>query len=114
MCWPADWVQCLTLLRHTTPSSNFPLARAQLRELLETWPTDPQVMRAASQPAQALFALSRLEAEPLPEADYPAPRSLESLRLDDPAAMFGCWNPRNPGCVLRSHWQGRRGEPGGG
>ena len=43
-------------------------------------------MRAAIQPAEFLFALSRLEAEPLPEADYPTPRSLEALRLEDPAA----------------------------
>ena len=44
--------------------------------------------------AQWRTAMARLEAEPLPEADGAAPRSLEALRLADPAAMSGCWNPR--------------------
>ena len=46
--------------------------------------------------AQWRTAMARLEAEPLPEADSAAPRSLEALRLEDPAAMSGCWNP---GCA---------------
>ena len=41
-------------------------------------------------------ALARLEGEELPEADCAAHRTLETLRLEDPAAMSGCWNP---GCA---------------
>ena len=43
-----------------------------------------------------MAALARLEGEQLPEADYAAHRSLEALRLEDPATMSGCWNP---GCA---------------
>ena len=42
--------------------------------------------------AQWRTAMARLEAEPLPEAECAAHRSLEALRLEDPAAMSGCWN----------------------
>ena len=43
--------------------------------------------------AQLMAALARLEAEELPEADHTAHRSLEALRMEDPAAISGCWNP---------------------
>ena len=59
----------------------------------------------ASTPAAAdsLKAVAaRVEGEQLPEADYPAPRSLEALRLEDPAAMSGCWNP---GCAVALTWR---------
>ena len=43
--------------------------------------------------AQFWAAMDRLETQQLPQAGYDAPRSLEALRLEDPAAMSGCWNP---------------------
>ena len=59
----------------------------------------PPDMRCYSTPAataQLRAALARLEGEPLPPVDCAAHRSLEALRLEDPAAMSGCWNP---GCA---------------
>ena len=49
--------------------------------------------------AQLRAALVRLEGEPLPEADCAAHRSLEALRLEDPAAICGCWNPGYAACL---------------
>ena len=43
-----------------------------------------------------MAAVARLEDEQLPHADYAAHRSLEALRLEDPAILVGCWNP---GCA---------------
>ena len=45
--------------------------------------------------AQFRAALARLEGQ-LPEADCAVHSRLEALRLEDPAAMSGCWNP---GCA---------------
>ena len=59
----------------------------------------PANMRCYSTPAatvQLRAALARLEGEQLAPADCAAHRSLEVLRLEDPATMFGCWNP---GCA---------------
>ena len=46
--------------------------------------------------AQFLAAMERLETQQPPGAASDAHRSLEALRLEDPAAMSGCWNP---GCA---------------
>ena len=58
----------------------------------------PQDVRGASisDTLAGLSALGRRQAEQLSQAGYPAHRSLEALRLEDPAAMSGCWNP---GCA---------------
>ena len=58
--------------------------------------------RASGRDAAAQFfaALARQKGQ-LTEADNAAHRSLEALRLEDPAAMSGCWNP---GCVA-TRWQ---------
>ena len=57
-------------------------------------------MRRARMPAasvQLVADMARREGRQLPEADYAMPSSsLEALRLKDPAAMSGCWNP---GCA---------------
>ena len=45
---------------------------------------------------QSVAATVRTEGGQWPEADAAAHSSLEALRLADPAAMSGCWNP---GCA---------------
>ena len=72
------------------------LAYAQLQALLAGLPAGVRRPSTPAAAAQLMAALARLEAEPLPEANLPAHHSLESLRLEDPAAMSGCWNP---GCA---------------
>ena len=49
--------------------------------------------------ARCLAGMERLETERLPEPEYDAHRSLEALRLEDPATMFGCWNPGCETCA---------------
>ena len=58
-------------------------------------PPDVRCASTRAAAAQLTAAVARLEAE-LPEAECAAQRSLEALRLEDPAAMSGCWNP---GCA---------------
>ena len=86
-----------TSLWSTPPSATAALARAQLQELMATYCADEcrASTRACHDAATAQFwaAMERLETQQLPGADYNAPRSLEALRLEDPAAMSGCWNP---------------------
>ena len=56
-------------------------------------------MRRACMPAatvQLMADMARYKGQQLPEADYATQVSLEALRLEDPAAMSGCWNP---GCA---------------
>ena len=53
-------------------------------------------MRRACMPAatvQLMADMARHKGRQLPEAEYATQVSLEALRLEDPAAMFGCWNP---------------------
>ena len=47
-------------------------------------------------------ALARLKGQQLPHADCTAHRSLEALRLEDPAAMSGCWNS-GCACCMAQH-----------
>ena len=83
--------------------------RAQVQEALDALPLLP-IYSAVVEPrlaARLRADLASLEAEQLPEAGCAAPRSLEALRLEDPAAMSGCWNP---GCAAGgSQWKGARG-----
>ena len=67
-----------------------------MQEVLANFPPETHSASTPAVAAQAMAALARLEAEPLPKADFPAHRSLEALRLEDPATIFGCWNP---GCA---------------
>ena len=69
---------------------------SKLQEVLAGLPADVRQPSTPAETAQLMAALARLEAEPLPKTDCAAPRSLEALRLEDPAAMSGCWNP---GCA---------------
>ena len=69
---------------------------AQLQEVLTKHPAN---VRGASVAAAVQFraALAKVEAEELPQTDCAAPRSLEALRLEDPATMSVCWNH---GCAM--------------
>ena len=64
--------------------------------------------RSPAAAAQHGAALARLEGEQPPEADFPVHRSLEALRLEDPATMSGCWNPgyAGPGTQGSLAWAG--------
>ena len=79
---------------------------SKLQEVLAGLPAEVRRASTPAAAAQLMAALARLEGEPLPEADCAAPRSLEALRLEDPAAMSGCWNP---GCeaalVMAGRWR---------
>ena len=85
----------------STPSSPRPAttaahARVRLQAALAGLLAD---MRRARMPAalvDLMADMARTEGRQLPEADYAAQVSLEALRLEDPAAMSGCWNP---GCA---------------
>ena len=80
-------------------SNSAPSASAQVQEVLASLPAYMQCMSTPSTAVQLRAALARLEGEQaldLPQADYAAHRSLEALRLEDPASMSGCWNP---GCA---------------
>ena len=89
------WGEQLAGLVTQQPSALFD---AQVHELLAEMRMDEWEAGTEAAAAQLNAALARLEAEPLPEADDAAHRSLEALRLEDPAAWSGCWNPE---CVLR-------------
>ena len=73
--------------------------RAQLQEVLAKYPMNTR-FASIEVTGQYRVALINLEAEQLPQEDCAAHRSLEALRLEDPATMSGCWNPgcENPGC----------------
>ena len=71
------------------------LGRAQVQAVLARLP--PNVRRASiSDTLEQVRALKSRQAEQLRQAGYPVRRSLEALRLEDPATMSGCWNP---GCA---------------
>ena len=69
---------------------------AQLQEVLAKYPMNTR-FASIEVTGQYRVALINLEAAQLPQADCAAPRSLEALRLEDPATMSGCWNP---GCAM--------------
>ena len=74
-----------------------------MQEVLADLPTDARCYSTPAAAAQLRAALARLEGEQLRDADYPEHRSLEALRLEDPASMSGCWNP---GCAAQSAMAG--------
>ena len=82
-----------SILSHVAPSA---LIRAHVQEALAKLLTDMKCMSAPAMAAQLGAALARLECQQLPQADHAAPRTLEALRLEDPASMSKCWNP---GCA---------------
>ena len=92
---------------HSAPrSATCALVHAQLNEVLAGLP--PHVKRASTPAAAAEFkaALAPLEGEQLlPHTGCAAHRSLEALRLEDPAAMSGCWNS---GCAAAQAYAGAR------
>ena len=100
-CWTCS-SRCCTPLQSELPPAVAALAHAQVQEALTIYKaavrldSTPASKEAAT--AQLRAALVRLEGEPLPEADCAAHRSLEALRLEDPAAMCGCWNPGCAAC----------------
>ena len=68
----------------------------------------PADVRSASTPAAAAklrAAVAPVEGEELLAADSTASRSLEALRLGDPAAMSGCWNPGCAAALAMAGWQ---------
>ena len=89
-------LQCMPF-HSLLPPANAALASAQLQELLANLPADMCGGRELGS-AQFQADLARLGGKQLPEADHAPHRSLEALRLEDPAAMSGCWNP---GCAAR-------------
>ena len=69
------------------------LVLVQLKEVVAGLPADVRRARTPATAAQFRTALAPLEGEQLqPHAGCAAHRSLEALRLEDPAAMSGCWN----------------------
>ena len=85
---------CALSVLLTVTHATAALAHAQLPEVLGRVPPD---MRGASmfETMAHLYASGRRRAK-LSQGGYPTPRSLEALRLEDPAAMSSCWNP---GCA---------------
>ena len=83
----------ISLLYPLLQSLSVALVPAQVQEVLADLPPDMRWYSTPAAAAQLRAALARLEGEQLPPADCPGHRSLEALRLEDPASMSGCWNP---------------------
>ena len=80
-------------------------AHAHLQEDLASLLTD---MRRARMPAAAVQHVATMLGmegrQPPKAAEGATPVSLEALRLQDPAAMSGCWNPGCAAVLALAGW----------